>query len=36
MEERVMMLGGQIEVLSVPGAGTAIKVSLPERQAAST
>jgi signal transduction histidine kinase len=36
MEERVLMLGGQIEVLSAPGAGTAIKVSLPDRQAAST
>jgi signal transduction histidine kinase len=31
MEERVLMLGGQIEVVSSPGAGTAIKVSLPGR-----
>jgi signal transduction histidine kinase len=34
MEERVLMLGGEIEVLSAPGAGTAIKVRLPDRQAA--
>src|SRR5476649_2718590 len=36
MEERVLMLGGQIEVLSAPGAGTSIKVSLPDRQASAT
>ncbi|MDN7177290.1 AAA family ATPase [Caballeronia sp. SEWSISQ10-4 2] len=36
MEERVLMLGGQIEVVSAPGAGTAIKVRLPDRQASST
>jgi PAS domain S-box-containing protein len=29
MEERVIMLGGQIAVVSSPGNGTAIKVSLP-------
>ncbi|WP_240702380.1 AAA family ATPase [Trinickia terrae] len=29
MEERVMMLGGRIEVVSSPGKGTAIKVNLP-------
>ena len=36
MEERVLMLGGQIDVASAPGAGTAIKVSLPDCQASST
>ena len=29
MEERVRMLGGQIEIVSSPGSGTAIKVRLP-------
>ncbi|CAB3661156.1 Serine/threonine-protein kinase PknD [Paraburkholderia sediminicola] len=33
MEERVLMLGGRIEVVSAPGAGTAIKVSLPDHPA---
>jgi len=33
MEERVLMLGGRIDVVSSPGAGTAIKVNLPDRQA---
>ncbi|HKR39920.1 MAG TPA: AAA family ATPase [Paraburkholderia sp.] len=32
MEERVQMLGGQIEISSSPGRGTAIKVTLPDRQ----
>ncbi|MGX6998153.1 AAA family ATPase [Caballeronia sp. KNU42] len=36
MEERVVMLGGQIQVVSAPGAGTAIRVSFPDRQTAST
>ncbi|MFK4447929.1 signal transduction histidine kinase [Caballeronia udeis] len=36
MEERVLMLGGHIEVVSAARAGTAIKVSLPDRQAASS
>ena len=36
MEERVLMLGGEIDVRSSPGAGTAIKVRLPDRQAASS
>ena len=35
MEERVLMLGGRIEVVSSLGTGTAIKVSLPDRQATS-
>jgi PAS domain S-box len=35
MEERVLMLGGRIEVVSSPGTGTAIKVSLPDRPATS-
>ncbi|RDJ99094.1 AAA family ATPase [Paraburkholderia lacunae] len=30
MEERVLMLGGKIDIVSSPGTGTAIKVSLPE------
>ncbi|MEM5440374.1 AAA family ATPase [Paraburkholderia diazotrophica] len=30
MEERVLMLGGQIEIVSSPGAGTVIKASLPD------
>ncbi|MPW23383.1 AAA family ATPase [Paraburkholderia sp. CNPSo 3157] len=30
MEERVLMLGGQIDIVSSPGTGTAIKVCLPE------
>ncbi|CAB3804338.1 AAA family ATPase [Paraburkholderia caffeinilytica] len=33
MEERVLMLGGQIDVISSPGAGTAIKVRLPDHPA---
>ncbi|TKC80249.1 PAS domain S-box protein [Trinickia terrae] len=33
MRERVRMLGGQIEIVSAPGNGTAIKVSLPDRRA---
>jgi len=33
MEERVLMLGGQINVISSPCAGTAIKVRLPDRPA---
>ena len=32
MEERVLMLGGQIKVVSSPGAGTAITASLPDHQ----
>ena len=36
MEERVVMLGGQIQVVSAPGAGTAIRVSFPDRQTASS
>jgi signal transduction histidine kinase len=32
MKERVLMLGGQIDVVSSPGTGTAIKVSLPDHQ----
>src|SRR6266702_2841056 len=30
MEERVLMLGGQINVISSPGAGTTIRVRLPD------
>ncbi|CAE6867946.1 Serine/threonine-protein kinase PknD [Paraburkholderia aspalathi] len=30
MRERVLMLGGQIDIVSSPGTGTAIKVSLPD------
>ncbi|WP_028214422.1 AAA family ATPase [Paraburkholderia mimosarum] len=29
MEERVLMLGGEIEIISSPGAGTTIKVRIP-------
>ncbi|CAB3739632.1 AAA family ATPase [Paraburkholderia rhynchosiae] len=36
MEERVLMLGGQIDVISSPGAGTIIKVRLPDRPAMPT
>ncbi|MEX3822566.1 AAA family ATPase [Paraburkholderia sp. BR14262] len=36
MEERVLMLGGQINVISSPGAGTTIKVKLPDHPASST
>ncbi|MBN3751663.1 AAA family ATPase [Paraburkholderia sp. Tr-20389] len=32
MEERVLMLGGQINVISSPGAGTTIKVRIPDGQ----
>lgn len=32
MEERVLMLGGQIDIVSSPGAGTTIKVRLPDCQ----
>ncbi|MEM5316964.1 AAA family ATPase [Paraburkholderia sp. JHI869] len=35
MEERVLMLGGQFNVISSPGAGTVIKVKLPDYPAAS-
>ncbi|WP_118178676.1 AAA family ATPase [Paraburkholderia phosphatilytica] len=35
MEERVMMLGGHIEVASSPGTGTAIKVTLHDQRAPS-
>ncbi|MFT0169452.1 AAA family ATPase [Paraburkholderia mimosarum] len=33
MEERVQMLGGQIEITSSPGRGTRIKVTLPDKPA---
>ncbi|MBB5421474.1 PAS domain S-box-containing protein [Paraburkholderia atlantica] len=33
MEERVLMLGGAIDVISSPGAGTMIKVRLPDKWA---
>ncbi|WP_028215286.1 AAA family ATPase [Paraburkholderia mimosarum] len=33
MAERVQMLGGQIDIMSSPGKGTAIKVTLPYEQA---
>jgi len=33
MKERVLMLGGLIDVISSPGAGTTIKVRLPDRPA---
>jgi len=36
MEERVQMLGGHIEIISSPGRGTAIKVTLPDEQTART
>ncbi|MEM5372562.1 AAA family ATPase [Paraburkholderia azotifigens] len=36
MEERVLMLGGQIDVISSPGSGTTIKVRLPDHPAVST
>ncbi|MFM0187995.1 AAA family ATPase [Paraburkholderia nemoris] len=36
MEERVRMLGGQIAVVSSPGSGTAIKISLPDHKATPT
>ncbi|BCG03510.1 serine/threonine protein kinase (plasmid) [Paraburkholderia sp. PGU19] len=36
MEERVLMLGGLIDVISSPGAGTTIKVRLPDRPALTT
>ncbi|MEX4005016.1 AAA family ATPase [Paraburkholderia sp. EG285A] len=35
MEERVLMLGGRINVISSPGAGTTIKVRLPDQPAPS-
>ncbi|SDI50275.1 Histidine kinase-, DNA gyrase B-, and HSP90-like ATPase [Paraburkholderia steynii] len=36
MEERVQMLGGQINIISSPGAGTTIIVRLPDRPAVPT